>query len=128
MWRLWYVFERTWAVVILLLAAALPVTLLENGPTVCMFRCITGQPCLGCGMTRAFVCVMHGDINAAVAHNRLVLAVFPLIGTYGLLQLARLGCEIRTRLKQRRARQAALACPSSRESDQANRGRLCPLR
>jgi hypothetical protein len=42
-----------------------------SGPVLCPFRRITGMPCPGCGMTRSFVALAHGDLGAALAFNRL---------------------------------------------------------
>jgi hypothetical protein len=50
-----------------------------SGPVLCPFRRITGMPCPGCGMTRSFVALAHGDLGAALASNRLgplLMAVF----------------------------------------------------
>jgi hypothetical protein len=42
-----------------------------SGPVLCPFRRLTGVPCPGCGMTRSFVAVAHGDLGTAFAFNRL---------------------------------------------------------
>ncbi|MCF8569522.1 DUF2752 domain-containing protein [Gordonia sp. HY002] len=47
-------------------AACIPVSAVEDGPVICPFRHLTGLPCPGCGLTRAFVYTMHGDFSAAV--------------------------------------------------------------
>ena len=49
-----------------------------NGPVVCPFRLMTGLPCPGCGMTRAWVSALHGDAGRAVAENPFVLVTLPL--------------------------------------------------
>ncbi len=43
---------------------------------VCPFRNLTGLPCPGCGMSRAFHHVLHGRIVEAVRMNALVPVVF----------------------------------------------------
>jgi hypothetical protein len=35
----------------------------------CPFRALTGHPCPGCGMTRAFCALMHGELWRAVKLN-----------------------------------------------------------
>ncbi len=34
-------------------------------PSLCPFHNVTGVPCPGCGLTRSFVCLAHGQIAAA---------------------------------------------------------------
>ena len=43
-------------------------------PTLCVFSNITGLPCPGCGLTRAYLYLIKGDIIKAFAYNPL----FPL--------------------------------------------------
>lgn len=57
----------------------IPTSWLERGPSLCLIRRIFGVPCPGCGMTRAFSCVMHGEFKKALQYNRLVVIVFPLL-------------------------------------------------
>ena len=44
------------------------------GFVLCPFRAVTGLPCPGCGMTRAFCAIGHGDFTGALGYN--VLAPF----------------------------------------------------
>ncbi|ACY22655.1 hypothetical protein Gbro_3461 [Gordonia bronchialis DSM 43247] len=41
----------------------------SSGPEVCPFRLATGLPCPGCGLTRSWVSLMHGDVSAAFSFN-----------------------------------------------------------
>ena len=59
--------------------AVLPTQLLENGPSICLFRNLFGISCLGCGMTRALSSVMHANIASAISYNQFVIVVFPLV-------------------------------------------------
>lgn len=35
-------------------------------PSLCPFQALTGAPCPGCGLTRSFVCLTHGDLGQAL--------------------------------------------------------------
>lgn len=39
----------------------------------CIFKQLTGLPCPGCGSTRAFVHLLHGDIKQAMWYNPLAI-------------------------------------------------------
>lgn len=41
----------------------------EHGPVLCPFRRVTGLPCPGCGLTRSWVDLLHGDLAAAMTAN-----------------------------------------------------------
>lgn len=43
----------------------------EHGPVLCVSRLLFGIPCAGCGLTRAFVALGHGDLDVAIAFNPL---------------------------------------------------------
>ena len=53
----------------------------DNGIILCPFRALTGYPCPGCGMTRAFSAIAHGEPLTAVLYNPLS----PLLFVAGLL-------------------------------------------
>lgn len=46
------------------------------GVVLCPFRALTGLPCPGCGMTRAFCSLGHGDLQSAFGFNALAPFVF----------------------------------------------------
>lgn len=46
------------------------------GFVLCPFRALTGLPCPGCGMTRAFCALGHGDLSAAFGYNALAPFVY----------------------------------------------------
>jgi hypothetical protein len=53
----------------LTIACAVSPARVESGPIVCPFRLATGLPCPGCGLTRSWVFIAHGDFRAAVVAN-----------------------------------------------------------
>lgn len=56
------------AAAIAVAARADPATI-ESGPVICPFRLLTGLPCPGCGLTRSWVYLLHGDTSAAMTAN-----------------------------------------------------------
>ena len=48
----------------------------DNGIILCPFRALTGYPCPGCGMTRAFSALAHGEPLQAVIYNPLSPVLF----------------------------------------------------
>ncbi len=58
-------------------AAALSPAAAAHGPVVCPFRLVTGLPCPGCGMTRAWVFLAHGRVGDALSANPFVLVTLP---------------------------------------------------
>lgn len=47
----------------------------------CLFKELTGVPCPGCGCTRAFLCLLRGEVGQALWYNPLVivLIIFALV-------------------------------------------------
>ncbi len=56
-------------------------------PGVCAFRDVTGIPCPGCGLTRSWVALLHGDLAASLGFHPLGWLVL----LYALAQAARHG-------------------------------------
>ena len=81
---------RTWAIWLLLPLVLLPTQFFEGVPTVCTYRILTGKECPGCGMTRACCEFFHGHIQKAMAFNRAVVIVAPLLLFLSCYQLFRL--------------------------------------
>ncbi|UEA58283.1 DUF2752 domain-containing protein [Gordonia otitidis] len=87
----------------LAVAAVLSPAAVDHGPDVCPFRIMTGLPCPGCGLTRSWTHLMHGDVAGAIALNvfgpitmavtaiAVVLAVWRLMAGPAALARLRLG-------------------------------------
>lgn len=48
----------------------------DNGIILCPLRALTGYPCPGCGMTRAFSALAHGEPLRAIIYNPLSPVLF----------------------------------------------------
>ncbi|MGI4789608.1 MAG: DUF2752 domain-containing protein [Janthinobacterium lividum] len=53
-------------------------------PSICLFYNLTGLPCPGCGLTRAFVCIGHGQWRESLHWHPLGWLIY---GIFGLLWL-----------------------------------------
>jgi len=71
--------RRAW-ITLLGLSAMFATSLLwrpsDNGIILCPFRALSGYPCPGCGMTRAFSAIAHGELLNAVIYNPLSPVLF----------------------------------------------------
>lgn len=50
---------------------------------------MTGIPCPGCGITRAFLALIRGDFAGAVEHNVAILMIVPLVMYLAVLWIVR---------------------------------------
>ncbi len=67
----------------IILASLLITPFHESENTVCLFKNIFGIPCSGCGMTRAFLFIGHGDIYEGLRLNiNSLLAFFIVISLW----------------------------------------------
>ncbi|AGA77308.1 DUF2752 domain-containing protein [Echinicola vietnamensis] len=59
----------------------------SHGPTLCLIKNVTGIPCPSCGITRAVMAIIHGDMNGAFYSNPLgfLVAVGLAVGPVWLL-------------------------------------------
>ncbi|MBX5480629.1 MAG: DUF2752 domain-containing protein [Myxococcaceae bacterium] len=57
------------------------------GVDLCAVHRVTGLPCPGCGLTRAFISVAHGEWLVALGANPFVLVLVPLFVALALLVL-----------------------------------------
>lgn len=60
-------------------------TKLTNGHSFCVFYNLFHVKCIGCGMTRAFICILQLDFITACNYNVFSIPVFTGIGLYCVL-------------------------------------------
>ena len=73
-------FLRTVFFVILIFTITYFIWSITGVHTACRMRAFTGMPCPGCGMTRAYLSLLHGNIKEAFFYHPLfLLPVFILI-------------------------------------------------
>lgn len=53
----------------------------------CIFKSIIGIPCPGCGLTRGFRALFHGNILEAEKYNLLTIPIFIFLVVTGILML-----------------------------------------
>jgi hypothetical protein len=87
-------FRIHWAYLALVIAALLIAVwvqpeVVEKQPSLCLIKRITGKECMGCGMTRAFVCAVHGQFHKAYVQNKFSVIVFPLLGYIAIRSIVR---------------------------------------
>jgi len=69
----------------------------------CLFHRITGLECPGCGMTRAFHAITHGQMLEAIGYNLLSVPLFSAMAIVLLIDLANLfrGIQIKWKVKEK---------------------------
>jgi hypothetical protein len=64
------------ALALVLLTAALPSQ--GAGIQICFFKYLTGLPCPGCGLTRSFSCILHGNFARAYEYHPFGYVLLPI--------------------------------------------------
>lgn len=64
------------------------------GIDLCGVHRLTGLPCPGCGLTRAFVLLANGDWLTAIGSNPFVVVLYPLFVALGVLVLLPSGMRL----------------------------------
>jgi hypothetical protein len=57
----------------------IPLEWIQSQHSVCLYKNITGNECIGCGMTRAILSAIHFQFENAYYFNKLVIIVCPLL-------------------------------------------------
>lgn len=57
----------------------LPIDFFDNGNSICLSILFFDQSCVGCGMTRAIMHLIHLDFAGAAEYNKISFIVFPLL-------------------------------------------------
>jgi hypothetical protein len=70
-----------------LLAAGVLVAGYLTDESTCVWRAITGRPCLGCGMIHAFLAIGQGDFRSAWHYNHASFAVAPILLWVGIRRI-----------------------------------------
>jgi len=63
----------------LALIAVLPADFIDHLPAICLWRHLGFSHCWGCGMTRAFWHLLHGEFKTALDWNWRILIVAPIL-------------------------------------------------
>lgn len=57
----------------------LPSDFFDHGQSLCLSKILINKECYACGMTRAIMHLIHGDVENAFAYNMLSFLVLPLL-------------------------------------------------
>jgi len=56
-----------------------PLSFVGDGKfSICLYKNLTGKNCFNCGMTRAFLSLIHFRFDDAINYNKNVVLIFPL--------------------------------------------------
>lgn len=61
-----------------------------DGPPLCWFKLGFGVPCMGCGLTRAFSAMAHGELATALTYNFMAPALLAYFAVWWILAVGRL--------------------------------------
>jgi hypothetical protein len=57
----------------------IPLSSIENGHSICLFKNIFDFNCFGCGITRSILSAIHFDFDKAFQYNKLFIIVLPIL-------------------------------------------------
>lgn len=73
----------------------LPADYFDNGPAMCPSKRFFDIECLGCGMTRAVMHLIHFDLESAIYYNGLSLIVAPVLAAWWCWQIWKTAMSLR---------------------------------
>lgn len=65
--------------VLIAVMLSIPLSWVDHGPSWCIVKAVSGHECPGCGMTRALMHALRGDVAAAWEYNWRWVLVAPLL-------------------------------------------------
>jgi hypothetical protein len=72
----------------------IPINYLDNAPTICLIKNISGYECFGCGMTHAIISTFNGHFEKAFLYNWKIIIILPLLAIIWGKQLIKLIKEL----------------------------------
>lgn len=57
----------------------IPSEIIESQKTICIFKNILNNECIGCGITRAVYWTLHFEFEKAYKLNKFIVIIFPLL-------------------------------------------------
>lgn len=64
-------------VALLIILYSIPIKDNNSLENLCIYKLISKKECFNCGMTRAFLSIIHGNFDMAITYNRNSILVFP---------------------------------------------------
>lgn len=77
--KLWLYIQLTALLVAPVVLLVLPANFFDNKPSICLSRVFFDLECLGCGMGRGVMHLIHGDFEGAWQFHKLSFVVLPLL-------------------------------------------------
>ena len=68
-----------WVAVLAAVMLSIPLSWVDHGPSWCLIKAVSGHECPGCGMTRALMHALRGDVASAWEYNWRWVFVAPLL-------------------------------------------------
>lgn len=80
--KIWLWAKLIFFVAVPLVLLILPATFFDDGPPMCLSVILLDTECLGCGMTRGIMHLIHFDFTEAAYYNPGSFVVFPILAFF----------------------------------------------